>query len=772
YAVEELGLDRVLIIDWDVHHGQATQYEFYEDPRVLYLSIHRYDNGDYWPNLRESNFDFIGKKPAVGFNVNIPINDRHLTDIDYLTIFNRLVMPLAYEFNPQLVLVSAGFDCAYGCHFGEFHLTPSIFAYLTHLLMPLASGKLVLALEGGYNLDSLSQSVCHCVSALLRHRLPPLDAFAEIRPSTLETIANCVSVLRPYWKLLTVYPVKDMVPLQIGDLPTRTWEQVRIPAVECEQSKFTQEEVQQICDRLSEMRVKLGASLTPVLVYDVGMERHQSPEHNDHPERPLRTWKIWNELQNLCQSTRKLMIYLAGVGAAVVRPPGHHACADRAMGFCFFNNVAVAARHAQKKFQLQRVLIVDWDVHHGNGTQDIFDQDPSVLYFSVHRYDHGRFYPQNEKASAEYCGSGPGEGKSVNVAWNSKPVGDAEYICTFFHVLLPIVLQFRPQLILVSAGFDAVRGDTLGGLQISPECFGHLTHILSTVAFMDDDSKGLVLALEGGYHVSRTAQSMAFCVQSLLNDLLPPLEFDTTAPSAKTCAAIQCSLNKQAVYWRYLAGYDPIRCLCLKDKMRTFVSPDRSKSRASPGPTDSPKTRSMTRKESIDSLSESFANVAIHNSMFGNIRERTVNNTGEGDECRPSGSLEAPNRIEVSNNELREFLGINASTSEEAELPSQMFAVAPLSWCPHLEEGCMAPPMDWVPNVSGSCSLCEHQLENWVCLTCYRMFCGSESGHALVLSIADLSSWCYACDAYVHHPCLLPPKRILYRVKFNEEMSA
>ena len=157
----------------------------------------------------------------------------------------------------------------------------------------------------------------------------------------------------------------------------------------------------------------------------------------------------------------------ASAGVALIRPPGHHAERDKAMGFCLFNNVGVAAAVARRRMGVERVLIVDWDVHHGNGTQHMFDGDPSVLYFSVHRFDHGHFYPGS--GAARECGDGAGEGFSVNVPWPGGGFGDEEYAAVFSEVLLPIAREFDPHLVLVCAGFDAAAGDPLGGCDVSPE---------------------------------------------------------------------------------------------------------------------------------------------------------------------------------------------------------------------------------------------------------------------------------------------------------------
>ncbi len=199
-------------------------------------------------------------------------------------------------------------------------------------------------------------------------------------------------------------------------------------------------------------------------------------------------------------------------GMAIIRPPGHHAEENKCMGFCFFNSVAVAAKVIQQKFNLQKVMIVDWDVHHGNGTQHLLENDNSILYFSVHRHDNGNFYPIGNSGSPEQIGKGLGAGFSVNVGWPRDGMGDAEYLSCFYNIVLPIAHQFEPDLILVSAGFDCALGDPLGHCNVTEEAFGHLTQLV-----LSCQKRGkVVLALEGGYNLHSLSKSCAQCISVLL----------------------------------------------------------------------------------------------------------------------------------------------------------------------------------------------------------------------------------------------------------------
>ena len=203
----------------------------------------------------------------------------------------------------------------------------------------------------------------------------------------------------------------------------------------------------------------------------------------------------------------------ARVGVSALRPPGHHAEPQRAMGFCFFGNVAVAARRAIDAHGLERVLILDWDVHHGNGTEAIFASDPQVLFVSIHEWP---LYPGTGPAS--YLGDGPGEGWNVNL-----PVpggsGDEAYRSLVAHVVAPLVATWEPQLVLVSAGFDAHRLDPLASCRVTEAGFAGMTATLRACA--DAVGAPLGLVLEGGYDLIALAGSMAAVMPVLVDESTP-----------------------------------------------------------------------------------------------------------------------------------------------------------------------------------------------------------------------------------------------------------
>lgn len=218
-----------------------------------------------------------------------------------------------------------------------------------------------------------------------------------------------------------------------------------------------------------------------------------------------------------------------------------------------FNNVAVAASWVKEKYggehiepakRIRKILILDWDVHHGNGTQKAFEEDDEVLYISLHRYDDGEFYPGTNYGRSASLGSGKGKGYSINIPWPGPLMGDGEYLYAFHQVVMPIAAEFGPDLVIISAGFDAAKGDPLGNCLVTEIGYAQMTYMLMSLA-----NGRVVVALEGGYNVEALAKSALSVTRTLLGD---PVPSHATLPSANVQAVDTLRLVKRDVspHWK------------------------------------------------------------------------------------------------------------------------------------------------------------------------------------------------------------------------------
>ncbi|XP_077437825.1 protein deacetylase HDAC6 isoform X4 [Vanacampus margaritifer] len=833
YAQNKHKVKRVLIVDWDVHHGQGVQYVFQEDPSVLYMSVHRFEQGAFWPHLPDSDNTFVGSAPAEGRNINLAWTTAGKSDADYMCAFQQLLLPVAYEFQPELVLVSAGFDAALGDPKGQMCVSPECFQTLTHMLMSLAEGRLVLALEGGYNLQATAKGATACVCALLGGACAPMVASTAPSDCALKSISETISALYPFWTSLQVLEGSHLAEGHVLRLTT------------------------------NEVSPQIPTVTTTGLVYDERMMEHLNQWDRHHPEQPQRIFKIFSRHQQLglverCQRIRARLateeelamchtvdhirqmkstttmksrdlhklgqefnsIYInnqsfqsallaAGScfnavdhimsgqvrsGVAIVRPPGHHAEKDSACGFCFFNTAALAARYAQKSSQHApvRVLILDWDVHHGNGTQHMFEDDNSVLYVSLHRYDNGNFFPSSEDAASDRVGVAKGTGFNVNVAWSGGRMGDAEYLAAFHHVVMPIATEFNPSLVLVSAGFDAARGDPLGGYHVTPEGYAHLTRMLMSLA-----CGRVLLILEGGYNLTSISDSMAMCTSVLLGDPPPSLATPLPPPHHAAVAVINEVIRHHASYWKSLrinipeSVRDAIPSPSAYQRRSGKAKGRKSRQSGPDKPPLPPMGLEGTKVDhSLDQLTQGLADLDISQPTHPpNVEAESGEVSHEQSQSAASSeppAVDIATPADVGEEAEPELEGACGWSKPEGILEltcgvqtAPMYVVDPLSWCPHLDAVKPLPPSGI--DIFLPCQDCASEAENWICLTCYKVACGryvnehmlmhgATSEHPMVLSFCDLSVWCYACEAYVHNQAVFEAKNAAHRAKFGEEI--
>ncbi|XP_040572153.1 histone deacetylase 6 [Lepeophtheirus salmonis] len=641
--LKKQGINKILIVDIDVHHGQGTQRTFIDNPNVLYFSIHRYEYGNYWPHLRESNFTELGEGNGRGFNLNVPLNEIGMGDSEYISILHRILLPVAYEFQPDYVIVSGGYDAAIGCPEGEMSVSPAFYGHLIKSLHALSMGRLLVILEGGYFIESLAEGVAMTVRAILGAPCVPLSLKSwKLSPSCVESILNVYTYSKAYWKQLNWMGKYNETNLKedklehcfvpnIDYLYERGTSDVVTPeGFEIGEDYYTlgPEKLKYFNDVISEERLRYSPfwemdTIKVNYVYDEIMMKHSNLDDSSHPECPNRIKNIFemhdefgllknmNKIQTERRITNEEILlvhgddhikdlyelaqissqedreafadqfesiffnshshdcahFAAGAfldlidsvllsqdyererkgGIAMIRPPGHHAEPEEFMGFSILNNVAIGAAYAKKKYGLKRILIFDWDVHHGNGIQKAFYDDPSVLYISIHRFDGGSFFPCKDDAGINFVGKGDGEGFNVNIPWDGPGVGDPEYLAAFFQIVMPIAYEFEPELVLVSAGFDAAINDPLGHCKVSPQMYGHMTHHLSKLA-----NGKVILALEGGYNLTSISLSMVMCTKALMSHPLP-MPNTSKSLSERDTLTMQKVIEQHKNFWGCLS---------------------------------------------------------------------------------------------------------------------------------------------------------------------------------------------------------------------------
>lgn len=539
------GIERILIVDWDVHHGQATQYSFYEDPRVLYFSIHRYEHGQFWPNLRQSDYDYVGKGAAVGYNINVPLNKMGLGTEDYLAIFNHILMPVAYEFDPQLVLISSGYDAAIGCPEGEMKLVPAAYAHFIHMLSSLAQGNVCTILEGGYCLTSLAEGVALSLRELLGDPCPNLGPLPPPSNSVTETILNVIKVQRPYWQRLRQQEFLPTLEKCIYDdvnvMPPRAeivfaTEKNRPDTYELELYISPKDEFEIMEDQLRKLKEstilenpseRTGACFEPSM--SEFTEFYNGSESN---QQLAKLFPFLHRIEGVNETSKTLLddIISGEMRNGVFIPESSNNMA---------NTIKSLITYVLDKHQMERLLLLDLSISPNKERHQIFMNDKRVVYLSIHSHVCTEMHKSNQ-------------GVDFSVSLSSQvdpriPVGDEEYFAVFHEIVLPVAYQFGPQLVMLTTSLSDNKS-----FAVTAKGFSHLIHLLTCLA-----GGKIFFIVEDGKNIdAKWDDRIASGVSALLGRTLEPLKLGKTQDSAIACIAAAQKMHR--VNWECLKFQEKI----------------------------------------------------------------------------------------------------------------------------------------------------------------------------------------------------------------------
>ncbi|XP_059151084.1 polyamine deacetylase HDAC10-like [Physella acuta] len=492
--LDKYNLKRILILDWDVHHGQGSQFKFYNDPRVLFASIHRYEHGSEWPHLRESDYDFIGEGPGKGYTINVPLNELGLGNSEYLSIFFNLLLPVFYEFDPELVLVSAGYDCAIGCPEGEMTVTPACFAHFVNLLKPLASGKLALVLEGGYNLKSLSESVAMSLRSLLgdpNSLIPPITA---PKHSVVESVLNCIKVLHPYWQSLCYqdlvspldipadkYPFKRVLHLPpVKDVQFYTTETrpEMFPLIQECADDLTVKQVEEINKKIDEIIKKTSlyvaekclsvvADKSNMGVYSI-CQTHLGAQFLSLKDKlcdsPTSPECIKASLESVLNGQTQCSLVVISQSSLQLNGLENKATPND------LDNVTIAAEHITNNYSSKKLLVIEFGAS-SDHRPTFLSRNSNILLLSVNWF------------GKRHCCGAPdvdmedisSESHNINITFN-QPFSDVDLVAALMHIILPLSYEFCPDLTLLN--LSNTQNSENNSSPLSKAVVGHLIHLL------------------------------------------------------------------------------------------------------------------------------------------------------------------------------------------------------------------------------------------------------------------------------------------------------
>ncbi|XP_025108322.1 histone deacetylase 6-like isoform X1 [Pomacea canaliculata] len=554
-ALKKYNLERILIVDWDVHHGQGTQFAFYDDPRVLFFSIHRFEHGEEWPHLRESDYDYIGQGKGKGFNVNVPLNEIGCDNSDYLAIMFNVLLPLAYEFQPQLVLVSAGYDSAVGCPEGQMTVTPACFAHFVNLLKTLAGGKIVLLLEGGYCVRTLAEASALSLRALLGDPTPNISPITGARKSVVESVLNVIKMHRAVHPSLAFQDTQ-----QEGKEVGHSWQTYLPPEhnIQCrtkynrpeqfplmqecfdEVSDAVQQQINQQIEQLEQDTIlSRPAHRTGFLYYQ---DLHQNGKNGSVWDKantkellsrchvvPITHDDNKNSME-ACVSSAIDAILENTVGSCILLPCGTYS-EGTTQDLCYtFANALEACIH--KNSQIKRTLVLNLAVGEDEPLLTSFAGTKScMVVLSV------GLSPVEKRAKD------PSWRHIIQVPLTTSQMKNGDLISVGLQVLLPIAYEFAPDLVVFCLGSSEKKISQAEG-QTDLTCMAHLLTMLNGLA------RGRMLLF-----VKPSAEVQEFgvvmdCISALLGDPLSILQ--PCLPQQSTVEVIKTLQDKYKSSWRTL----------------------------------------------------------------------------------------------------------------------------------------------------------------------------------------------------------------------------
>lgn len=798
YALEHHNLKRILIVDWDVHHGQGTQQIFYDDPRVLYFSIHRYESGDFWPNLRESHFDFVGGKSAQGFNINVPLNEAGQGNAEYLAIFNNVLLPIAYEFCPELVLISSGYDAAIGCVEGEMKVTPQAYPHLLNSLSCLANGRVCVLLEGGYCLSSLSEGVALTLRGLLGDPCPTLAPCSSLNDVTVDSILNALSVQRPFWESVrlqnmydvefddngsskhlmrlkytgnpfegwTVFDTRGYYPIQpvnvknaleaeIKDIISNTDLSVpdhrtcflfdqSAPQSECHLANHA-EAVKSVTDFYKKLQAcGLLSKCVSLQSKNITEEEMSLIKDSNYRNEILPTPDLNCEiLEGLKQELQTIKLcqesYISAGGPC-----------EKLLQL--INSVAL--RKCVNGFALVSPPGHFPDTENTSGFS-VFSSVAVAAKFLVTQHKMDRvliidwnirqgnstqnfFYDDNKVL---YVSMHYHDGDNFPTSPEAKEKQDGRGVGKGFNVNIPFHHAISDGDYL-AAFFNIV-------LPIAYEFCPQF--VLVSLGYDDSASRTrlspacfsvmtrLLGALSNGKMVVVSEENLS-CENApdtaahCLSALLGE-NCVPLRPAKPSEAGIETIQNVTRVHKNHW------KCLAFDVEV-----PDR------------PKSVELVQRISRD-------------------QKEVADQTDISDQTQKVGTKRRQSSDPVAIPKFQDVAEKSSLIDYELEMDSDaVFCVTPLEYCPHLE--LLQPLPNEGLNVKAPCQACNDLNENWVCLHCYQVYCGRfinqhmlqhgmDMKHYLTLSFSDLSVWCYACEAYIHNNTLAPIKDHAHDKKFN-----